>query len=285
MNEVTQPLLESVQNPLVKATAALGQKKARQESGQLLVETRHPIEEAIKAGLVPKHYFYLPQTPQAQRVLWSDVAVAYPVSEGVMKKMASTDSLPPCLAVFEAPDLSWEAMSACVFKPRPQKTPLYLLLDKLQDPGNLGTILRSALAFEADGVILSAQSVEALSPKVIRASAGLVFSCPVIQSAETVESLLSRVEFSQCQWLFTTSHPLVQGRKVHCYKEVDFKTPSVLVFGNEGQGLDASLLSKAAENPRALALRIPMSEAVESLNISVSASILLAEASQQRSQI
>ena len=152
----------------VKDVAALKQRKFREESGVILVEGRHPIEEALRAGLSLRQLFILPEHPGGYP------AVAFPVEpfsvdEKSMARMATTDSPPPCLGVFERPEPLKKLAGS-----------LILLLDGIQDPGNLGTLIRSAVAFGVDSVVLTDDGVEPYNPKVIRSTAGLVFAVPVL---------------------------------------------------------------------------------------------------------
>src|SRR5262245_34502842 len=137
------PNIESTRHPLIQDIHTLAQKKGRDDSGLILVETKHPIEEALKSGLTPIHYFYLTNTPESMRPTWPNMALAHDVSDAVMKKLSTTDSIPPCIAVFEKPTVTLESLLSS----HASKTPFYVVADRMQDPGNLGTLIRTACAF------------------------------------------------------------------------------------------------------------------------------------------
>jgi TrmH family RNA methyltransferase len=244
---------------LIKETAALRQKKGRDESGLILVEGRHPIEEAMRAGLRMKSIFLLP-THAGHLPAERHPMTPYLVDEKTMRRFCTTDSPPPCLATFERP-----------IPPGHFQGSLALVLDGIQDPGNLGTLIRSAIAFGVDGVILTGDMVEPYNPKVIRASAGLVFTLPVFSVAHTALSGL--LDAPDWKIYATTGHVGALN-----YREADYTGRCAIVLGNEGRGITGNLFPDGAAH----ALTIPMSAAVESLNVAISGSIVLAEASAQR---
>ncbi len=149
--------------------------------------------------------------------------------------------------------------------------PLILGCAGLQDPGNLGTILRSAEAFGASGVLTTEGTVSTANPKVARASAGSVFRLPVVKlsTAEALDAIATHC----VRLAVTSSH---QGRPV---QEIDLTLPTAIFIGSEGHGVPRALLDRADE-----AILIPHSPKVESLNAAIAASILLYEAQRQRSR-
>lgn len=255
-------LIESPTNPLIKEVAALHQKKARQESGHLLVETRHPIEEALRAGLRPVHCFV--REGQTLDFSLPAGAEAVQVSEKAMTKLSTTDSPPPCVAVFEAP----KAIPAI----QDVSNAFLLVLDQIQDPGNLGTLIRSAVAFGVSHLVLTPGSADVYSPKVIRASAGLVFRLPVMD--------LSTLSGG---WHFhlATTHALGQETP-RSYREVAYPSPIAIVLGNEGRGISEALIATLEPLGSLTPVMVPMPGDVESLNVGVSGSIILAEAAAKR---
>ena len=147
--------------------------------------------------------------------------------------------------------------------------PLLLGVAGIQDPGNLGTIIRSAEAFGARAVLLGEKTVSHANPKVVRASAGSLFREPLIRTklAESVPLLKQR----GVRILATSSH---KGKPLH---EANFTGASLVIVGNEGAGVPQELLTLADDR-----ITIPHSERVESLNAGIATSILLYEASRQR---
>jgi RNA methyltransferase, TrmH family len=145
----------------------------------------------------------------------------------------------------------------------------------LQDPGNLGTILRSAEAFGSAGIVLGEGTVSAINAKVIRASAGSIFRLPIVaaKSSDATQKLFSRLRESGVRLVATSSH---KGAALHDAKLTD----SFAVFiGNEGSGLPRSVLSQVDE-----LVTIPHASSVESLNAGVAGSLILYEAARQRRQ-
>ncbi|WP_373532817.1 TrmH family RNA methyltransferase [Vampirovibrio sp.] len=251
---------QPVNQQLMKDTAALKQKKFRDQSGLILVEGRHPIEEAWRAGLKLHHWFTLEDSFTDSLPNANLQPQALLVDDAAMAKMASTHSPPPCLAVFEAPPVQSQLSGHLV-----------LVLDDLQDPGNLGTLIRSAMAFGVDTVALTADSVEVWNPKVIRASAGMVFALKLITLSR--ESLHNQLSANGYTIYATTGQPNALN-----YRQANYKGQCAIVLGNEGRGVSADLL----KHPQAHALTIPMQAQVESLNVGISGSIILAEAAAQR---
>jgi RNA methyltransferase, TrmH family len=252
--------MNTASKSLIQEVASLKQKKFREETGRILVEARHPIEEALKAGLTLHEIFFLKDAPPESLPKHPLPKAALEVEETTMARMASTNSAPPCLAVFEAPSSAVKVQGNLV-----------LVLDGLQDPGNLGTLIRSAVAFGFETVILTGQTVEAYNPKVIRSSAGLVFALMVLECA--TNDLIEYLPTQDWKLYTTTGHPDAQS-----YKEVDYSGRCAVVLGNEGQGVSSDLTGLSSVKP----ITIPMSSSVESLNVAVSGSVIMAEAAAYR---
>ena len=141
-----------------------------------------------------------------------------------------------------------------------------LLLDNVQDPGNLGTIIRSAVAFNVDSIVLSPDCVDVYNPKVLRSTQGMIFHIPII-----VRDLFETIDTIKKEEIPVYGTRVEFGEDVSSLKEKD-KVKYALVMGNEGNGVKRELLEKCDKN-----LFIDMSEKVESLNVSVAASILMYE--------
>lgn len=256
-----QPIITSSHNPRVKAVTRLHQAKDRQEAGLILIEGRHPVEEALTAGVELTEVFL--------REGEAPLAAGCPqffAAESVMAKLATTDSAPPVVAVGKRPvhpaEVLFSSTSARV-----------LGTVDLQDPGNLGSLIRSACAFGVSALLTVGIHVDPYHPKVIRASTGLVFRLPVatLPNTATLESLLAR-------------HPDVTpyGTDAHqgeSYKAAVFPAKTLLLMGGEAHGLPKEVWNFAKP------LHIPMSPGVESLNVGVSAGIILAEAFQGKNHL
>lgn len=145
-----------------------------------------------------------------------------------------------------------------------------LVADAIQDPGNLGTLFRSALAAELGGVILMRGCVDAYNPKTVRAAAGALFDMPMISDivADDLISLLKSIGYRLV---------VCEAKSSKSYFECDLSEKVALVLGNEGQGVSAELLGAADEK-----IRIPMNPKSESLNVAISGGIILFETYRQR---
>jgi RNA methyltransferase, TrmH family len=262
---------------LLKQVASLKLKKNRLLSGQLLVEGLHPVEEALQAGLEPLHLFSVVKIAgQPERVLsqlnqmtpFNVGALHHQVSASEMSRMATTDSPPPWLGVFRQAETEPQ-------QNKPAEGAVVVLLDGLQAPGNVGTIIRSACALGADALVLTGDSAEPYSPKVIRASSGLVFKIPVWQpSAKQV-----------LQWLQETVAPvfLTTGQpEAKSYRKASYAQGCILLFGNEGAGVNTAWYQNIQTIQPVQPITIPTSPEVESLNVAMSAAIILAEVYAQK---
>jgi TrmH family RNA methyltransferase len=183
----------------------------------------------------------------------------FALAEGVVERIADAQTPQPVVAAvrFEQRDVATLA-----------KTGLTIVLHDLRDPGNVGTIIRSADAAGAASVVLTGQSVDPFNPKTLRASAGSIFHLPVVVSS--IEATLSHFG-GDAQLLATVVH----GGRSH--REVDFSTSSVVVIGNEADGLDVATIERCDQT-----ISIPMDGQSESLNAGVAASLIAFEALYQR---
>lgn len=244
---MTTDVITSLQHPLVKQAGKLAQKRTRQETGEILVETVHPVTEAIKAGLTPVHIFL------REDFNWDNNTIALPqalvthVSTDVMKKLGTTETASPIAAIFKTPQPQL-----------PDSQNAILVLDEIQDPGNAGTLIRSAVAFGYDAVVTTKGSVDCYSPKVIRASAGLVFRLPVVSSDQIDLNAFN---------IYVTD----LNQKATPLNQTIIKKPFAVVLGNEAHGIGKQF--QAMENTHCV--YIPMHQDVDSLNVAISGSILM----------
>ncbi|MBI3590270.1 MAG: RNA methyltransferase [Candidatus Melainabacteria bacterium] len=143
-----------------------------------------------------------------------------------------------------------------------------IFLERIQDPGNLGMIIRSAVAFNAGGIILSKGSVDPFNTKVIRASAGAVFNLPVI-SIDEIESFVPSLKSAKYKLVALLVKPSKASKNL---SKIIFDLPCIFLFGNEGSGLSKEFLNMVDE-----IVTIPQSDKIESLNLGVAASLVLWE--------
>ena len=187
------------------------------------------------------------------------------VSDEVFARMSDTQSPQGVLAVLKQPGYTLEQILD-----GGKKAPLLLLLEHLQDPGNLGTILRSAEGAGVSGVILSADSVDLFNPKVVRSTMGAIFRLPFFY-AENFSQTICEIKKKGIR-IFAAD---LEGSRD--YDLEDYTAPSAFLIGNESRGL--------SEEAKALADRrifIPMEGKLESLNAAVSAAVLVYEGARQR---
>jgi len=261
-------MLTSLQNSTVKQLRKLQQPKERKKQAVLLLEGTHLIEAACEVSYPLQLLCYTESWQQRYPDVYRQ-AIAHAdqielVSPTVLKSIAST--VTPDGVIATAPQRNvWEALSS-----QPKDTAnLGIMLETIQDPGNLGTIIRTAAAAGSDGLWLSSDSVDIGHPKVLRASAGQWFRQPmatvdIVQKAQLLKG-------NGVQIVATAATADLD------YWQLDLKTPTVIVMGNEGAGLSSELMDCAS-----VTVKIPVMPGVESLNVAVSTALLLYEAKRQR---
>lgn len=247
---------------LRRALSAPGNKA----KGLVGIEGPNLVEEAVRAGLRVNCVFAEERTADWAEALELDAKTEILVMPaGTLSGTLVTETPQPVAALAEAPDWTW----ADVFRARGASQALLVVLAGIQDPGNLGTILRSAEAFGATGIVCLPGTVHAWNPKAVRASAGSLFRVPVMNAEE--DTMLEQLRGGGVRILTTTLTGAQSADKV------DLAGPVALVIGNEGKGVPADLAAKADG-----AITIPCPGPVESLNAAMAASVLLYEASRQR---
>lgn len=254
-------ILTSIKNPLVKQVRKLHRSQERQKQNLLLIEGTNLVEAACHADYKLDIIFHTERWQQNHQPLCRIIAEQEVrvelVSPEVLNAIATTVNPDGVVAIAPRP----------ISETVPTLKNVGIALERLQDPGNLGTIIRTAAAAGVDGLWLSPDSVDFYSPKVLRASVGQWFRLPVV----TNQNLSQLVEQQQgVQIIATTS----QATKT--YWEVDFTRPSLILLGNEGAGLSAQLLDLAD-----IHIKIPLANHVESLNVAIATALLLYEAQRQ----
>jgi RNA methyltransferase, TrmH family len=257
-------MLTSTQNPLVKQIKKLQSAKERRETQLFLVEGTHLIQEACAVNY-PLMTLCCTQTWQTHHAaLWS-VATGMSdrvelVSDEVMKAIATTVNPDGVIAIAPRLALPTPAIPA----------DLTIVLATIQDPGNLGTMIRTAAGVGANGLWVSQDSVDLDNPKVLRASAGQWFRLAMGVS-DNLDQLVTQYKQQGVQVVATTSHTETS------YWDVDLRSPTLILLGNEGAGLSQSLAGLAD-----VQVKIPMAAAVESLNVATAAALMLYEVRRQR---
>ena len=256
-------MLTSLQNPLVKQIRKLHQTKERREQALFLLEGTHLLEAALRVDrpLVTLCHTIAWQTKYP--ALWEQ---AQQLTERV--ELVSADVL-RAIATTVEPD-GVVATVQRTSTPAPAFTSLGLALETVQDPGNLGTMIRTAAAAGAEGLLLSADSVDFDHPKVLRSSAGQWFQLPMAASSN-LPTELSRYQQQGMQIVATRPTATLT------YWDVDLQRPTLILMGNEGGGLSPELAAIADQQ-----VTIPLNPGVESLNVAIAAALMLYEAKRQR---
>jgi RNA methyltransferase, TrmH family len=256
-------VLISLQNSLVKQIRKLHSAKERHSQQLFLLEGTHLLEEACAVNYPLVTVCCTPQWQSTHSSLWETACSccdrAEIVSEEVMGAIATTVQPDGVVAIAKRA----ETQTQIPF------SGLVLALETVQDPGNLGTIIRTAAAAGASGLWVSGNSVDLDSPKVLRASAGQWFRLATAVS----EDLKATVQLCQQAGMqIVATLPTANST----YWEVDWRKPSLILLGNEGAGLSADLAMMADKQ-----VKIPLSPGVESVNVAIAAALMLYEARRQ----
>lgn len=257
--------ITGVNNPQVKAATELKQKKYRTKAGLFLAEGLRTVEESIEASQV-ESIFYTPiddeRTRKALETAASKGIKLFCVNEAVMKKISDTETPQGIIAVCNMTHLSLEKLLT--------QGKMLLVLDRVQDPGNIGTMLRTADAAGVGGLVLLNGCADVYAPKTVRASMGSLFHLPVLQGLEE-QAFIDTAKDYGYELLVTC----LEGAD-SLYK-ADFSGRIAFVMGNEANGVSNNLL-KAADKK----VFIPMQGKAESLNVAMAAGVVMFEALRRR---
>lgn len=260
--------IQSPSNPEIKQIAALHRTKERNAAGLFLIEGPHLLQEALASDLVKIERIYVTeryaQTSEGLQCLQRAAQRAITLtelSEQAFSKAAETETPQGVLAVAALPNVGLDDLPA---------NQIVLFLDRVQDPGNVGTMIRTAAAAGAGGVIVADGGSDPFSGKVVRASQGAIFTLPVaarIPSAEVVE------------WAARKRLPIIctSPHAGEVYYETNLSGAGLLVLGHESQGISSEMTNAADK-----LVRIPIIGRAESLNVAIAAAVLLFEAARQR---
>ena len=255
-------MITSNQNSKIKLVRALlGRSKERREAGAFVAEGVRLVEEAVKANWKFRFALYDETLSERGKLQVEGLKLkgldVEEVSASVMKSISETEAPQGILAVLEFTDL-----------PLPQSPNFILIPDQIRDPGNLGTLLRSAAAAGVQAVLIPPDTTDVFAPKVLRSGMGAHFRLPI--HSMTWEEIEQVVKLEGLQVLIAD----MDGRP--CW-EMDLRQPIALVIGSEAEGV--------SESARKLAngkIGIPMAGEVESLNAGVAGSVLMFEVMRQR---
>lgn len=252
--------IQSKQNQRIKNYRKLQTSKGRQQGQAYLIEGDHLIQEAIKAKLSLECVLLTPEYqakhPEMNQVVQDLDLTVLQVSDEVLQSLALTETAQGIMAVVKQSLIDLQGSD---FKINGNR---YLLCDRVQDPGNLGTMIRTADAANFDGVILSQGCVDPFNDKVIRASQGSLWHLPIIQASDL--DIYQAIKSNQLKIFATALH-----QSACDYRQVAGQA-GVLVVGNEGQGVSHFWLEQADQ-----LIYIPMPGQAESLNVAIAAGILM----------
>ena len=220
------------------------------------------VIEAVAAGWVVEAQY----VPEGSDAAVDGAGAVFELADGVLERVASTETPQAPIAVVAIPPAPKDLLASAS---------LVVVLDRVGDPGNLGTILRSAEAAGADAVVLTPGSVDAFNPKVVRSSAGALFHVPVLVAD------LDDVAAAGLSLMGTTSHA-VAGRTVVSHTEADLTGRIAIVMGNEAAGLPDEWGDTIG--PVRTWLTIPHRGRSESLNVAMATTLIVFEAARQRAQ-
>jgi TrmH family RNA methyltransferase len=258
-------VLTSLQNPTVKQLRKLHQAKHRRRQQLFLVEGTNLIEAAIAASAPLDTVCYtadwIEGHPHLQSSLNQQARRVERVSPQVLDAIATTATPDGVVATIARTTARSPAIPF---------SGIGIALETLQDPGNLGTIVRTAAATEAAGLWLSDDSVDSDHPKVLRSSVGAWFQLPMAVSSD-LSAIATQCQQQGIQVVATRADAELT------YWDIDWQQPSLILLGNEGAGLSPNLTARASQH-----VCIPMHGGVESLNVAIAAAAILYEAQRQR---
>ena len=259
-------IITSVSNKIIKFTASLKEKKYREESGCFIIEGEKFSKEMPDDWNV--RYFLLSESfAQKHGSDWyKNRAETYVADNKSFNKAADADAPQGVLAVCEKKECSIE-----LFLQNNSKNGLFLVaLSEVSDPGNVGTIIRTADASGANGVILSKNCADVYNPKTLRSTAGSIFHLPIIHC----DNFTKMIKTLNNSGIMTVAAD-VRSKK-YPYS-IDFTKKCCIIIGNEAKGLSAETVELCSET-----VKVPMFGSAESLNANVAASVLIYEAVRQR---
>jgi RNA methyltransferase, TrmH family len=259
-------VITSIHNKRVAAAVRLKKRAMREKDRRFLVEGAQGVSEAFASKASVREVFVSPATGERfEPILEAARAAGVPVHQvnpDVMGHLTSTVTPQGVVAVAEFVDVPLGSIG--------HAAGLIPVLVEVRDPGNAGTILRSADASGADALVFTRSSVDAYNPKTVRASAGSLFHLPVVREVELDEA----VEHLRARGFAVLAASAGGDRAVH---DVDLSVPTAVLFGNEARGLPAHAQALADRS-----IRVPISGRTESLNLAAAATLVLFEAARQR---
>ena len=257
-------LISSKDNRIIKDAVKLREKKYRDASGCFLIEGPGAVREAAQQGGRLRFIFTRAgaSISEADLGLSGQVPAVYETTDDVFARLSDTETPQGVVAVAEKP--VWR--EADIFS---EEDANVLVLDRVQDPGNMGTLLRTAEAMGFAGALLVKGCCDCWAPKVVRSAAGSLLRLPVLQAESAGDALKLLESHGKTCWV------AVMDGETACY-EADLARGAAVIIGNEGRGASEVFLEKAR------GLRIPMAGKTESLNAAYAGAIIMYESLRQR---
>ena len=271
-------LIISPSNPRIGKLRDLHTPRGRKKSGLFLMEGPHLLNSLFDAQVLPLEVYYQPEllqrTPAGTALLARLLATVAPescieVSERVIEALGDVQTSQGVISVLPLDAFDPQRLRSQRLR---VSRPVLLILDAVSDPGNMGTILRTALAADVESVLLTSGCVDCYNPKVVRAAAGTHIALPI-------ESNLSWSAIMEKVTRHCAGKPrllLAEANSVNLYYEQDLKQPFALIVGNEAQGPSPEARQRAT-----MTISIPLANNVESLNAAMATGIVLYEAVRQ----
>lgn len=263
-----QQMITSESNSTFKLVKGLQQKKNRVKTGCFVVEGLRIVQEALDHGIEPEAILYSDSLLQVRggKALLDRLQgkrQLFYFSEKLLNALSDTQNSQGILAVIPQRKDSWEALLK-------KEAPFLVVLDRIQDPGNLGTIIRTAEGAGADGVILTKGCVDPYNSKTLRSTMGAIFHLPVLQWEGG-----DLIQFLGDHGIRTIATGLEGAVDYH---RISYQGGIALIFGNEANGITPELLGAAD-----VVVKIPIVGKIESLNASIAAGVLIYKALEDRS--
>lgn len=265
-NNMSINSITSLHNPRVKQWTQLQERKHRSREGRFIAEGVHLVQEALRSQSTVECVVYdmdkgIPNELRLAAANEGEVEWIG-VTDAIIRKCTDTETPQPLFAVMKKPATDWRYLFE-------DKQALVVAVDGVQDPGNLGTIIRTADAVGATGVVVGRGTVDLYNSKTVRSTMGSLFHLPVVEG--DLEELIPEAKRHHVRVVSTSLQA-----EANCY-EHSFTGPTWLVVGNEGKGVSAQVQALVDD-----AVIIPMRGQAESLNVAMATSVLLYEAMRQR---
>lgn len=258
-------LISSPNNPKIKNVVKLRERSSRDKTKMTIVEGIRELSRAQESGIYFEEFYYCRELTTNKKLIeecWAQSSISFELTKKVFAKIAFGDRQEGVLAVVRQPRYDFKDLNL-------GKNPLLFVVERVEKPGNLGAILRTADSAAVNGLIVCDAATDIYNPNVIRSSLGTIFSLKTIQA--TNKNALEFLKENKIQVCVTAPDGDIN------YSEVDFRQPSAIVLGSEDKGVSNFWLSGAD-----VKAKIPMKGKADSLNVSTTAAVVIFEAIRQR---